>query len=363
MLFARGYLVPFAAHMKRHLRIPVVAVGRINDPELAENILRKGDADLIGFGRGLLADPDLPLQAERGQFDDIRRCVACNECMSLAFSQKDVACLINPELSREGMIDMSLTRHRKRVLVVGAGPAGIQAALTASQKGHSVVLCERDGWLGGKLPLVGAPPGKEEFADYLRYLRLQIAKSPVEVRLNTLVTPELVNELRPDVVMLASGALPQIPDIPGVHGSHVFTAEDALHLDIPGRRIVVLGASGTGCETAQYLRQRGPRCDRGRTQREGSALDRADHAGGAAGGDARKGHRALVRPRLRGDPRRPGGVRRQRRPTGGDRVRRSGLGARLRERYATGSRATNARILGTGNGRCGAAAQDHRGSD
>lgn len=257
MLFGRGYLVPFAAHMKRQLRVPVVAVGRINDPELAEDILRQGHADLIAFGRGLLADPDLPLKAERGQFDDIRRCVACNECMSLAFSQKDVACLINPELSREGTIDLSLAPHPKRVLVVGAGPAGIQAALTASQKGHDVVLCERNGWLGGKLPLVSAPPGKKEFATYLRYLRLQIAKSSVKVRLDTLVTPELVSELQPDEVMLASGAVPQIPDIPGVHGPQVFTADDALLRDIPGRRIVVLGASGTGCETAQYLRQRG----------------------------------------------------------------------------------------------------------
>lgn len=257
MIFPRGCLVPFAAHMKRHLHIPVVAVGRINDPEVAEDIVRRGDADLVAVGRGLLADPDLPVKASEGRLEDIRRCVACNECMSLLFQLKDVACLINPELGRERELDMRPVAVRKRVLIAGAGPAGLQAAITASEKGHEVILCERENWLGGKLPIVGAPPGKSEYADYRKYLLAQLGKSNVRVLLGTSVTRRLVQELRPTDVIFATGARAVTPDLPGVHARHVFTADDALRQTIPGPRVVVLGASGTGCETAQFLHKAG----------------------------------------------------------------------------------------------------------
>lgn len=153
--------------------------------------------------------------------------------------------------------DLTPSAESKRVLVIGAGPAGIQATVTASERGHSVILCERSGKLGGKLPIVAAPPGKEEFGNYLRYLTAQLSKSSAEVRLNTEVTPELVAELRPNEVIVASGARATIPPIPGVGGPHVCTADDVLCEDLFGSRIVVLGASGTGCETALFLRQRG----------------------------------------------------------------------------------------------------------
>lgn len=257
MLYKRGYLVPFASHMKQHLHIPVIAVGRINDPELAESILREDHADLIAIGRGLLADPDLPNKARDSRSDDIRRCVACNECISLAFARKEVACLINPELSRDGMFDLSPVQLARKVLVVGAGPAGIQAALTASERGHIVTLCDSNAWLGGKLPIVAAPPGKEEFSHYLRYLERRIAASKVDVRLATQVTVDFVTRMRPDDILIATGAHPEMPSISGVEADHVCSADEALARPIEGKRVVMIGASGTGCECAQYLHARG----------------------------------------------------------------------------------------------------------
>lgn len=257
MMLPQGYLVPLAAHMKRHLRIPVVAVARINDPELAEQILVNGDADLVAVGRGLLADPDLPRKAQEGRFLDVRRCVACNECIARAFALEDLVCLINPELGREGEVDLGPAAVPKTVLVVGAGPSGIQAALTASQRGHKVILCDRNPWVGGKLPIVQAPPGKHEYVNYTRYLIHQLKQSTVEVRLNTVVTVEYVESLKPDEVIVATGARPEIPDIPGVQGPNVFTAEDLLAEDRAGKHVVIVGASGTGCETAEYLVKHG----------------------------------------------------------------------------------------------------------
>lgn len=257
MLYKRGHLVQFASYMKQHLHIPVIAVGRINDPELAEGILREGHADLVAIGRGLLADPDLPNKARLGRLDDIRRCVACNECISLAFAQKEVACLINPELSREGMVDLRPVRLARKVLVVGAGPAGIQAALTASERGHIVTLCDSNAWLGGKLPIVAAPPGKDEFNYYLHYLRHRIAAAKVDVRLSTRVTADFVAQMRPDEILIATGAHPEMPSISGVEADHVCSADEALSRPIKGKRVVVIGASGTGCECAQYLHARG----------------------------------------------------------------------------------------------------------
>jgi 2,4-dienoyl-CoA reductase-like NADH-dependent reductase (Old Yellow Enzyme family)/thioredoxin reductase len=257
MLFERGYLVPFAAHMKRRLRIPVVAVGRINNPETAETVLRNGDADIVAVGRGLLADPDFPRKALKGQWEDIRQCVACNECMSLAFRQRDVACLINPELSREGTIDMSPTSDPKVVLVVGGGPGGVQAALSASAKGHRVILCDRGSNLGGKLPIVGLPPGKNEYYSYLQFLSTQVRKSTIQLMMNTNVDLEFAQGIAPDIVIVATGARAQVPTLPGGNAAHVCTADEALLGFELGHRIIILGASGTGCETAQYLRKEG----------------------------------------------------------------------------------------------------------
>jgi NADPH-dependent 2,4-dienoyl-CoA reductase/sulfur reductase-like enzyme len=152
---------------------------------------------------------------------------------------------------------MGPTPAAKRVLVVGSGPAGLQAAIIASEMGHQVILCEKETWIGGKLPVVGAPPGKSEFNAYHQYLMTQLSKTGVDIRLNTPVTPELVTEIAPTDILIATGARPVIPDIPGVDSPHVFQADDALRRAIPGQKVVVLGASGTGCETAQFLREAG----------------------------------------------------------------------------------------------------------
>lgn len=257
MVFPRGYNVHYAAHLKRNLKIPVVAVGRINDPELAEEILQRGDADLIAFGRGLIADPDLPNKAKEGRFDDILRCVACNECMARVFRREPFGCAVNPRVGREMDGDPAPSATPKRVLVVGAGPGGIQMALTASARGHQVIVCDRSDALGGKLAVAGAPTSKSELLNYLEYLTVQLDKSRAEVRLNTEVTPELVAAIAPDEVIVASGARPKIPSIPGVDQPHVCTADDVLVDDRLGKRVVVLGASGTGCETAMHLHETG----------------------------------------------------------------------------------------------------------
>ena len=258
MAMPKGFLVSHGRAIKDSVRIPVAVVGRINDPLLAEQILRDGDADFISVGRPLLADPQFANKARSGRAEDIRPCIACNEgCFQRLYSQLDVSCVVNPRVGREAMYPEVPASKPIRVLVAGGGPGGMMAALTAAARGHSVVLCERGTRLGGQLLLGDVPPHKEEIRALRDYLTRQLEKSGVEVRLESTVTRELVEHIGAEAVIVATGALPVMSSVPAVDAK-ILSAWGVLSgREAVGAKVVVMGGGEVGCELAEYLAAQG----------------------------------------------------------------------------------------------------------
>ncbi len=258
MAMPRGFLASHARAIKEAVRIPVFAVGRINTPLLADQILREGSADFISMGRALLSDPHLPNKARQGRLDDICPCIACNEgCLQRLYHQLDVSCVVNPRVGRESLFPAGPARESRRVLVVGGGPAGMMAALTAARRGHRVILCERETRLGGQLLMGDVPPHKEEIRSLREYLVGQIAKSGVETRVESAVTEELIREVRPEVVIVATGSTPAQPRVPVADARLVSAWEVLSGKESVGRKVVVMGGGEVGCELADYLAAQG----------------------------------------------------------------------------------------------------------
>ncbi len=248
----------YSLKIKQSVNVPVIAVGRINMPEVAEEVLRQGKADLVSVGRGLIADPYWPDKALKGETAKIRRCIACNQgCIEELVQEREVACLYNPEVGREE--ERQTATKRKKVWVVGGGPAGMEAAAVAASRGHHVDLFEQEGELGGQDLLAAVPPTKEEFLYIRDYLRDELERQSVPIHLNEEITAEKVLKGKPDVVILATGSLPLIPDIPGVKLTHVLTAWDVLKGKKTGEKVIVAGAGLVGVETALFLFQKGKR--------------------------------------------------------------------------------------------------------
>ena len=259
MAIPPGSLVPYAAAIKKAVTVPVVAVARLHDPRMAEQVLAEGKADLIAVGRGLIADPDWPRKAADGRIEEIRPCLTCNrpECHGRIFQQVELGCTVNAAVGREAQFDASPTRSPRRVLVVGGGPAGMEAARVAATRGHRVVLCERSGTLGGQLWLAAAPPHKGSMEKMVRYLAGQMKILDVDVRLNCAATPEMIVELAPDEVVVATGAQPLWPPIPGAR-EHAISSWDVLAGKVQlGDRVAVIGGGDVGCETAEFLAAQG----------------------------------------------------------------------------------------------------------
>lgn len=257
----RGCLVHLAQSVKEAVSIPVGVVGRINDPILADSILRENKADLIYMARALLADPELPAKAMRGSFADIRTCIACSMCnKTLVAEPPNLSCTVNAALGREKTSRIVPAAKPKKVLVVGGGPAGMEAAMVAATRGHKVVLCEKQDRLGGQLVVAAMPPYKTELSSLLEYMAGQLEKLGVKVRLNTEVTPQYVGEANFEAVVVAVGAVPVIPQVPSIGSKHVATALEVLSGAKPtGERVVVIGGQLVGCETADFLAARGKR--------------------------------------------------------------------------------------------------------
>lgn len=254
MAFSRGCLVELGDKIKQNVNIPVCVVGRINHPEVAEEILASGKADFVALGRALHADPYWPQKAKEGRADDIRVCPACMDCSDQLATHLPISCAINPEVGREAELAIKPAVKKKKVLVVGSGPAGMESARVADLRGHQVILCEKENRMGGQLYYSTKVPHKKEYGEVIRFLERQLKKSSVEVRLGTEVTPGLIEEIDPDAVIVATGARPTIPFTPGVEKPHVHTALEVLNQDITlAGKTAILGAGLVGLETALFL--------------------------------------------------------------------------------------------------------------
>lgn len=235
--------------------IPLVATNRINTPELAEEILADGSADMVSMARPFLADPEFVRKAAQGRSEEINTCIACNQaCLDHVFQQKRASCLVNPRACFETELRLSVATDVKKIAVVGAGPAGLAFAVTAAQRGHKVVLYEAEREIGGQFNLARKIPGKEEFNETLRYFRVQLERQGVELRVNTRATVELLTEEDFDAIVVATGIIPRKVNIPGVDHAKVMGYLDVLKSEkAVGRRVAIIGAGGIGFDVAEFL--------------------------------------------------------------------------------------------------------------
>ncbi len=256
MFVPRGAFVYLAEEIRKAVSVPIIASNRINTPELAERILAEGKADMVSMMRALLADPELPKKAMEGKLDEIRVCVACNQgCMDYAFQGKPITCLVNPAVGREAEFRDLKAERKKRVVVVGGGPAGCKAAEMLAEKGHEVILFEKTDSLGGQLLLAAKSPYGHEFESIPAYFNSVLPKRGVQIKFNDQATPEKILALNPDAVIIATGASPLIPQIPGVEKA--ITAFDVLLGAETGEKVVVIGGGGVGCSAAAKLAEDG----------------------------------------------------------------------------------------------------------
>ncbi|HUJ69295.1 MAG TPA: FAD-dependent oxidoreductase, partial [Syntrophorhabdales bacterium] len=270
-----GANVPMAEAFKKVVSIPVITVGRL-DPEMGEKILREGKADFIAMNRRLFADPEFPNKLAAGRFDDIAPCTSCTQCKDEDAPRR---CRINAAIGTEKPYLIEPAQKRKKVVVIGGGPAGMEAARVAAVRGHDVVLFEKSSRLGGLLPLAAMVKGLEveDLPAITRYLRGQMTKLGVKIRLGKEATAALIEEMRPDVLILATGGIAALPDIPGIEGKNVVSNAE-LHRMLKfflrflgpatlrrltkiwmplGKRVVIIGGGMQGCELAEFLAKRG----------------------------------------------------------------------------------------------------------
>ena len=249
-----GFNLFRARAIKEAAGVPVIGVGRVS-LEMAEKAIAAGDADLIAFGRQHLTDPDFIGKAREGRFEDIRLCVACNQgCIDrLSFEMKSATCTFNPECGRE-VKGLPRVESRKKVWVIGAGPAGLSAALYAAKRGHAVEVFEKEALPGGQIQSASKPPHKKMFMDWVDWSIRQLKKCDVKINVNQEVTRESMTSVHPDAVILATGAYPSAAPIPGIDGGNVFDARDVLEGRVkPASPAVILGAGYVGMETADFL--------------------------------------------------------------------------------------------------------------
>ena len=250
----QGMFVPTARAIKQAVDIPVIVVGRINDPYFAEKVLNEGSADMIAFGRAFLGDPKFPAKIYENRPDEIRKCIGCRFCGTRVSQNLDVHCAVNVTTGREQFFpELTATRNSQHIVVVGGGPAGIEAAISAKKMGHRVTLLEKTDRLGGQLNLAIKPPFKEVH-HLLNYQKNKIKTLGIEVQLNKTVNRTVIENMNPDVVIIAIGAKPKRAPFPTKGCQNLMSAWEALSCpEKVGEKIVIIGGGSVGCETAEYL--------------------------------------------------------------------------------------------------------------
>ncbi len=262
--YPRGVNVYLAAEIKKHVKTPVACVGSLNDPAQMEEIIREGKADIVEIGRALLADPYLPDKALHGEAENITPCLRCYECFGETARSETVKCSVNPTMGQQ--LPEKCRRHqeigsKKRILIAGGGPAGMEAALTAALHGHDVTIAEKKEKLGGNLEAASAPFFKKDIEDFCRVMIRRVEAAGVKVVLNTKVTPEFIKAFDPDVLITAIGSRESRPPIPGLDGKNVVMAAEAeLHPEKLGERVVILGGGLVGTEAAVSFHHEGKKC-------------------------------------------------------------------------------------------------------
>ena len=292
MYAEHGCFVHLAEAVKQVVNIPVVGVGRVKSPELADRILKEGRADVVAMGRALIADPMLPEKARAGNLNRIRPCIGCClGCIHAVLALAPGGCVVNPEVGREYMMaEDEKASIPKTVLVVGAGPAGLAAARMAAMCGHRVIISEEKGSVGGLLRLAAIPPGRGEIMDIIDFLSREVERLGVALRLNTKLDEALLDAVNPDAVILASGSLPDMPIIKGLFttGMDLCTVTEVLDGKITGDRVIILGGGQAGLVTADFLAEKG---------REVVVLNRKRHFAE----EMSSNDRFYLRERLKGD--------------------------------------------------------------
>ena len=261
MYVEHGCFIHLAEAVKQVVSIPVIGVGRVKHAELADRFIREGKCDVMAMGRALIADPELPNKAKADTLGEVRPCIGCClGCIHAVFQLEPGGCVVNPEVGREYLLGTDDTAETARtVLVIGAGPAGMGAARMAAMRGHRVVLCEETEHMGGLLRLAAVPPGRAEVGDIIAWLNRELGRHGVTVRLNTPVTRELLNELDPDVAILATGSMPDMPIIKGLFKTDMdlCTVTEILDGKVAGDRVAVIGGGQAGLLAADFLAEKG----------------------------------------------------------------------------------------------------------
>lgn len=259
-VFPRAGYVENAAEMKKAVHIPVIAVGRINDADVAESVLQAGKADLVTMARASLADPDMPNKIREGRNDEVLRCIGCLQgCIGENGKGNCIRCLVNPLTGMEDEYDVRPAEQKKKVLVIGGGVSGCETAISAASKGHQVTLVEKSGRLGGQWIPASIPIGKSEFTSFLIWQKNMLEKLGVNVICNTAADEELIRKYAPDTLILATGSKPFLPPVQGIHQDFVTSAHDVLLGKVNvGKNVVVIGGGLVGAETADML---GMQCD------------------------------------------------------------------------------------------------------
>ncbi len=254
-----GCYTYLAENIKKNVSIPIFSSNRINTPELAEQVLQAGKADAVCMGRPLIADPYLPMKTKKGEVRDIMNCVACNQgCFDNVFRMMPITCLRNARAGKEARTKLKPIKKKKKVMVIGAGAGGLEAARVAAIRGHEVHIFEKNDKIGGLINIILKPEGRYEFHRMIDNYNYWIQKLGIQLHLESQVTVDMVKEFNPDFVVYAAGAIPIKPPIKGIEQKHVFWANDALSGDAPvGKNNVVIGGGATGVELAIYLAKYG----------------------------------------------------------------------------------------------------------